>query len=132
VAIGPSRQWLIASVGGDHLEVLDTTTGQKLGRLECQEQLASLTVSPDGQRLAGMDSGHQLLVWDLNEGKRLATIPGVPTYNTYLMWLGPNQLAVVSSSSLYLIDPATESIAAELEPKVVYPWKGTEHDGRIW
>src|SRR5262249_4552970 len=56
VVASPARNWVAVSVGGKHLDVIDTKTGTCKGRIGREGNWRALAVSPDGQRLAGVRS----------------------------------------------------------------------------
>jgi hypothetical protein len=54
VALAPGRNWVIAAVNDQYLEVRDTATGAVVGRCGGEGDWRYLAITHDGKRLAGM------------------------------------------------------------------------------
>jgi hypothetical protein len=100
------------SVGGKHLDVIDTKTGTCKGRIGREGNWRALAVSPDGQRLAGVRSqspasdGHEIHAWDLKTGNRTGVVPALKTGNSAVLhWANASELYLASDEhGLYDMD----------------------------
>src|SRR5262249_55981034 len=54
---------------GDKLKVWETATGKELISLDSAENLASLTLAPDGRHAALYEQGGRVRLWDLDAGE---------------------------------------------------------------
>jgi len=149
-ALPPSRAWVIVSSEGKYLEVLDSATGDVLGRLEGEGTWFWLTVSPDGTRLAGLKAlpsfglgGPMVMqMWDLTTGKTLGSMQLNRSNSDRLLWAGRDHLVHLRNdppmAEAHLIDPAARSLIGRL----VFPHDrnrdngpqplSASADGRLW
>ena len=70
---------LLATIGDSQIHVFDVATGtEKFNAGWRVPGLDSVSFSPDGKTLAGIDNhGKRLRLWDVTTGKEIATLPGI-------------------------------------------------------
>ena len=70
---------LLATIGDSQIHVFDVATGtEKFNAGWRVPGLDSVSFSPDGKTLAGIDDGgRRVRLWDVTTGKEIATLPGI-------------------------------------------------------
>jgi guanine nucleotide-binding protein subunit beta-2-like 1 protein len=79
----------------------------------------TVTVSPDGSLCASGGKDSQAILWDLNEGVRLYTLPHNDIINT--LCFSPNRywLCVASGPTIKIWDLQDKALVDELKPEVI-------------
>jgi hypothetical protein len=137
-ALGPSRRWLVAAGEKGQIEVLDASSGKSLGQPYSQGRYRWLSISADGQHLAGisqddlqrMDNVH-LHVWELAAGKMLynVEIPLPPTNISGLICVGSDFVVLPDIDHAFLVDLKSQSLAGRFDAE--FPVRYSP-DGRMW
>ena len=66
---------LLAAASGSDVVIWDPWTGEKMGLLTSpDETLISVTISPDGSRLAAGTTNHEIVIWSLQERRLLGVL----------------------------------------------------------
>jgi len=85
------------------IEIYDTTTGTRLQRFDVgpSSEFGPLIFSPDGNRLAEVEQGRNIIIWDPLTGEKLVSIPEAGNPGTEVMSLAfnPDGSRLVSVSS---------------------------------
>jgi len=83
--------------------------------------LNTVTVSPDGSLCASGGKDGMAMLWDLNEGKHLYTLPGMETSSINALCFSPNRywLCVATGPSICIWDLEKKTSLEELRPEVI-------------
>jgi len=83
--------------------------------------LNTVTVSPDGSLCASGGKDGMAMLWDLNEGKHLYTLPGKETSSINALCFSPNRywLCVATGPSICIYDLEKKNSLNELRPEVM-------------
>jgi WD40 repeat protein len=99
-AITPDGNWLVCKENGDDtvLQVLDLSTCKRLLTLQGHtENIYSVTITPDGQRVVSVSADKSLIVWDLCSGQKIHTLKSHTAF-IYDVAIMPNGKQAISAS----------------------------------
>jgi WD40 repeat protein/predicted Ser/Thr protein kinase len=116
LAFLPDGPWLVTgSYGDDRLRIWDLTTARVLRDIPGPgRNFRSLTVSPDGRRVAAWAEGSQLRVYDLKSGERLFEAEGKPlAYSPDGRWLAI--ILAADEKTVVLLDVRTHARVATFQ-----------------
>jgi WD40 repeat protein len=122
LAFTPNGQWLVTGSFGDgRLRIWDVATARVLREIPGPgRNLRSLTVSPDGRRVAATADGAPFRVYDLTSGEQLFSDKGKPlAYSPDGRWLA---VRAEDDVTVLLLDAQTHETAARF----------TGHEKVIW
>jgi hypothetical protein len=105
IVVAPNGKWVITTVGKKHLEVIDVSTGDCLGRFGGRGDWHRLALSPDGKRLAMTcvrgKATTDLSTWiaDLSTGGIELVQSGYGVDD--VAWLAPDKLVLIGPGNIY-------------------------------
>ncbi|MDE0935862.1 MAG: SHD1 domain-containing protein [Mariniblastus sp.] len=89
----------LAVVSGDSVFIVDVNDGKTLGKIEPPTRTKFLAFSPNGESLAGIDSGSgEIWVWDLVANKLTQELSAPPTMVKSMVWVGEEYLLINDSN----------------------------------
>jgi WD40 repeat protein len=145
VALASGRGWL-AVAAGDHVDLIDTSTGACLGRCRAggvRGAVTDIALAPDGRRMAvvfpgpGDPKGGKFTaqLWDLGSGRADVLPFGSAPYVT-ACWAGPEHFATFTANNALYDLPVRYGLApyhfAPGAPNWSGPALARSPDGRLW
>lgn len=77
IALHPNGEQIATSGADKNIHFWNTDTGKQVSTLPVKAPIYAFDFSPDGKRIAGVDSGYGMSLYDIPSAQELQTIPGV-------------------------------------------------------